>query len=344
MCCEEVKRLLDEFTVDEQKLKEHIKNCPECALDFEAQQLLKSAFENNRNEKLGDETPFELVKTRLENQIATLNTKESNFMTKVKKQIKTHPKASFGITVAVTLFAFMLLVPFSYDRTVGYDVILAGFEGGQIEPEVINDVSIALGFDDIVLELTIDNELILSHFPSERAAKEVADAISIITKIDNPVRIKPIRQVVSGSLFAQARDKLLKIEVDTKGKTDEEVETEIRKILKERGATEADVDVSTDDEGMREIIVHVKDSSDTKQTEKKMKIMVSGDEKISIDDPACNIQVETEGKTVEEIEAEIKKQMKEKGIKDAEIDVTLEDDGKKRIEIKVEKDSIDCDM
>jgi alkanesulfonate monooxygenase SsuD/methylene tetrahydromethanopterin reductase-like flavin-dependent oxidoreductase (luciferase family) len=45
------------------------------------------------------------------------------------------------------LFFFMLLVPLSYERTVGYDVILAGFDANEVEPEVINDVSIALGHD-----------------------------------------------------------------------------------------------------------------------------------------------------------------------------------------------------
>ena len=131
MRCEKVKRLLDESIVDKQKLKEHIENCPSCALDFEAQKLLNSALSVNRNDQIGDESSFELVKSRLEKRIKEQNIKELNFMAMVEKHVKTHPKASIGITFAVTLFIFMLLVPFSYERTVGYDVILAGFDGNK---------------------------------------------------------------------------------------------------------------------------------------------------------------------------------------------------------------------
>ncbi|MEE9555283.1 MAG: hypothetical protein V3W18_13425 [candidate division Zixibacteria bacterium] len=135
---------------------------------------------------------------------------------------------------------------------------------------------------------------------------------------------------------AQEKSKSTKIEIDAKDKTDTEVKAEIEEKLKARGATNPQVSVETKADGMRQISVGIKDSSDTKMTEKRIELEVSGDD-LSFD-ADHEISIDTEGKTDEQIKEEIKKKLAVQGNDDAEVTVTTDSDGQHRIEVKVEKE------
>ena len=149
------------------------------------------------------------------------------------------------------------------------------------------------------------------------------------------------RMDVSGSLYAQTKDKPTKIEIEVEGKSDAEIKDEIEEKLKGQGLTNPDVNVTTRSDGMREIKVGVKDSTDSKVREKRMEIIVQEDKPFAIEQPSLEISADSKDKTDEEIKEEIKSKLAAEGVQDADISVTTDSSGRRQIEIRVEKEEVE---
>ena len=144
MRCRDVKRRLNDGGDLDSEILEHLKECRECAREFEALRTLNSAFDMARNEEGLPPTPFKDLKSGLV-QLSS-QVKENSIMDKMKNNITKHPKFSFGIAVSVCVFAFVLLVPISYEKTVGYELALSGIGSGDTaDKEVAADIVTALG-------------------------------------------------------------------------------------------------------------------------------------------------------------------------------------------------------
>ncbi len=146
------------------------------------------------------------------------------------------------------------------------------------------------------------------------------------------------RMEVSGSLYAQTKDKPSKIEIESEGKSNAEIKAEIEEKLKGQGLTNPDVSVTTKPDGMREIKVGVRDSSDSKVRQKQMEIIVQEDEPFAIKKPSLEISADSKDKSDEEIKEEIRSKLAAEGVQDADISVTTESSGKRNIEIEMEKE------
>ena len=118
--------------------------------------------------------------------------------------------AAAGLAVA----AAVLLVPIPYSHTVGYDL--------QVR--------------------RTDGRATTVRLPRGTAAQAERRAATM-RQHGNQVTVTPRRERVWGSVYAMARENLLKVEVDMDGKTDDEVAAEIAAQLEASGWYPSDVQV-----------------------------------------------------------------------------------------------------
>jgi len=326
------------------ELREHLDGCPACSREVTAWRLLDTALEYTRGEEEEPATPFPEIRARIAANIGRENEKEDSIMKKVQNQIVSHRRFSIALVVAATVFAFIVLVPFSYNRTVGYNVAYTGLDSRyDLSPEMLTEVLRSLGYEQARVELTQNGSYLdysITGLPSRTAAREASVAFSSLTRYSGEPVITPVIRNVSGSLYAQVRDKLIKIEIESKGKSDAEVKAEIEDKLRAQGFTDPDVTVTTKPDGMREIKVGIQDSSETGMKEKQIEIICPEDQPvIKIEEPSLEISVDSKDKTDEQIKEEIRQKLAAEGVQDADISVTTDSSGRRKIEIKMEKEN-----
>ena len=302
----------------------------------EAERILGQSLDTARGEAPGPVTSFAILRTLVESRAQRhASSKESRFMSAIKQPLTAHRKLSFGIVFAVLVFAFATLVPFEYQRTIGYQATFAGIDPATgLNLARLESALGALGYDDAEFGLHATSSGVtcqVSGLPSRYAVREVSAAMAGMAGFDGEPKVAPIIETVSGSLYAQVKCELSDFDdIDFKGKTDQEIKAEIEKRLAARGCTGVTVQViSQGDDGtgeQRQIMVKINDGS--------------GDN----DGGLCNnlflddIGFDDTTKTDQELEQEVAKRLAAAGKPNAGVSVTTRTDGKRRIEIKCNPD------
>lgn len=342
MRCREAKYRLNKDSAIDGDLSEHIQSCVKCAEYAVAVKRLDKIIAETRKQPSPTATRFSEMREKIENKIET-ERKGISLMSQVKHQIGNHPKLSLSLLAAICAFVFMILVPFSYNQTVGYTVAFEGIDPAyDTTEELLSRVLASLGLEQASVEIIRDVSHVdckIGNLPSKKSAREAAAAFNAVSGYDGPAVITPVVLRTSAILYSQVRDKLNRIEVDGKGKTDAEIKVEIENKLKAQGFENPRVSVETRADGMRQIAVGITDSSETKVARREMEIAVSGDD-ISFQ-ASHEVSIDTEGKTDEQIKKEVKRKLAEQGIDNPEITVKTEKDGRRNIEIEVRKEKQD---
>ena len=346
MRCRDVRRRLNEAGDLDTEIIKHLESCNSCAREAEAAGLLASSLNTIRNEGVTETTPFAELRSALEERISREDRKEQSIMRFVKKEISSHPRFSFGLAAAVCLFAFLLLVPISYDKTVGYNLVMSEISPDNgIDPVTVDDVINAMGYADVQISTSLNDKklkIIFENLPSKKAVQEITSAVASLAQAEVMTEVTPIVVKEMGTIYAQVRDKLT-VKVDTEGKSDQEIEEEIEKDLKQKGYPNPNVEVKTKPDGKREIRIDTKlerkdGTGAAQKREQQMVIMSEGDSLIFDTAPLTRIEIGSKGKTDAEIEREIRDKLRAKGMENPEITITTQPDGKREIKIDVKKE------
>lgn len=335
MSCRKIRERLNTrpLMLDEES-RRHLENCPECAAFYRAMQVLDDGFKAAREQ---DEptTPVSELKIKVERKLEIA--KETSLMTQIKEQLGRRPTLAAGMVLAVLAFLFITLVPFSYTTTVGYNVIYSDLEKApDISTERLAEALGALGYDRVNVNLG-GNNCELLNLPSYRAAEEAAVAFTAMTGISVNPRVEPIEAEVSGSLYAQVLDKRRTIEITAVGGTEEEIEQQIRDQLAAEGFLGADVNVSTGDSGITRIDISMPTDDVETGTTGEMRLQIADNQPtMSIGMPEM-IDVDTEGKTVAQVKAEIEARLAARGMDNAKVMVTEDPSGKMKIEVNFDE-------
>jgi hypothetical protein len=299
------------------------------ASDENAEAILKAGFDSLKSEM---DNPSDLKALRY--QIETSSSrKESSFMSQLQNKITSHPRFSLIFATTVAVLLFVVLVPFSYHKTIGYQIEYAvGDIAKAPSLEAINAALLAIGQNEAKATFAYDEDTgtcTVSILPNLKAVRETQALFSSIMGMFTDPKITPVVELVSGSLYAQVKDKAIKVEVDATDKTDQQIQDEIKAKLEAQGFKGSVIYVKSDRDN------HGSDS--TRQL--KFELTVKGDSCIgSANANAELLQIDSRGKTPEQIQAEIQKRLNEKGISNAKVQVTGEQSGdstKQRLEIKI---------
>ncbi len=349
MRCKEAKHRINESDGRlDRELLEHISECPSCARAAEAAGILKRVFMAARENEINFSTPFEKIRHRIESEAAEKKGKVV-IMAKIKRQLSARPALVTGFGLAILAFLFVTLVPFSYTKTVGYNLTCPKPEGeSNISADTYEAALETLGFTDVYVNAS-EAYYEVANLESRDAAKQAALTYAALTGSEDEPEIKPVRKKVSGSLYAQAKDNInmaiktdkQTISLEVSGKTDEEIKQAILDKLVAAGWTDADVQVSTDSEGQRQIRVHMGKPDEEREAMLEVKMGDSaGAINLNLGMEGNELQIDTEGKTDEEIRQEVILKLQEQGITDPEVEIITDPDGQKEIKITVNKEEI----
>ena len=153
----------------------------------------------------------------------------------------------------------LLVVPFSYERTTGHTLTLA-LSGGKLDAEHVRGIAMQMKQLTHAKGVAVQAEdkggalalTFTSTVPNEAGVDVAAAAKAFGAELTRlgytaSTTILPVRERVSGSVYAYARDNV--ISVNVAGKSAAQIEAEIRQGLADAGVTDAQVSVSTDGNG-----------------------------------------------------------------------------------------------
>jgi hypothetical protein len=304
------------------------------ASDENIEAILQAGLDSIKNEQ---SVHSDLTELRYQIEMSS-SRKERNFMSQLQNKFKSHPRFSLIFASAVAMLLFTILVPFSYQKTIGYQVEYAVGDASQVpSAEVINTALAAIGQNEAKATFTYSEntgKCLISVLPNMHAVRETQALIASIMGTFSDPKVSPIVEIVSGSLYAQAKDKVIKVEVDGSNKTDEQIQDEIKSKLEAQG--------------FKGTVVYVKSNRDEvgSDSSKQIKFEMTVKGNCCIADSnatGANMQcitIDGRGKTAEQIEAEVKQRLAEKGMGDASIKVKVTGDSsdttqKRQIQIEI---------
>lgn len=185
-------------------LKRHLNECPNCARLCESTTLMERMFESARQDQLGDTMPLPERRRRVMDRIRTH---------RLPRLHRRWSWAGQSVAAAVTsaVVALLLLVPFNYYRTVGYNLSLAGVSEDVVEAESICDLLYNLGLHDADVDvLGCDGtcKVLVLDLKTREEARMVYSALQQIDDEGLRAQIVPVKSPESGSLLERANETL----------------------------------------------------------------------------------------------------------------------------------------
>ena len=174
-------------------------------------------------------------------------------------------KAAATALGVIVVAAALLMIPISYQRTVGYDVALT-LEGANVPQsqarEIARGFKETLGAEGASVTASMENGH-LTYRLSASAPRDVRGPAEAFAKglqalgYTASVAATPRRETVSTNLYAYAMSQV--IEIPTDGKSAAQLEVEIRSRLEAAGVTQAEVSVRDVGENGREVKIEAHD-------------------------------------------------------------------------------------
>lgn len=219
MRCREVKRrMIDAAGEYDHELIEHLRVCPSCADAAEATGLLKQILTRDEQEPL---LTFDQLRDRVETAADNQTTLEK-IMSSIKLAIFTRPKLAASLGLGLLFFLFIMLVPFSYTSITGYKIIAPLSRAvPSVERKLIETAISGIGYKGVTVAFSDQPyRYIISGVPTKGDAEALSAILKDLIPLEAEPSIEPIRAVVSGSIYAQAVEKVRP--------PDEKKETKIR--------------------------------------------------------------------------------------------------------------------
>ena len=291
MRCREARKRIEQGERQNPELLSHLETCPDCARLARAAGLLEQAMARTRtdDDTAADLPPLSFVRSRVEARAAETNGKETTFMS----LFANHRRSAVSASVVIGLLIVFTVVPFSYKKPVGYEVVIP-VDNQSVAAVSLTDLTRALnllGYDDASVNYDIDakkNErtyitakgevavgeeslhgnLVITGLPDEDAARRAGVLFVTLSETDARPEVRIIMRDVTGSLYAAIKDKLLtdskaQIAISTEGRSDKEISEDILKKLSERGFQVADVKTTTTPDGEKAVEIRLEQVPDS---------------------------------------------------------------------------------
>lgn len=171
-------------------------------------------------------------------------------------------------TIAIVLLA----VPISYSKTTGHEVSLRVEGAGLGHPEIAaiaRELKSAVHAERVTVRDENGTLTWSASVPTQALGNPGPVAQALATQLAAKgyaatAAIAPIREKVSGSVYAFARDQMITVEIE--GKSAPQIESEIRQRLTEAGIPDATVSVTDEPGGKRKVEVRMERRHDAATT------------------------------------------------------------------------------
>ncbi len=219
-------------------LNDHLNTCLSCVQYAKTEQILSNDLETLKTYNNSDSASFDTIIDQVESrlpQAAPQKSQELNIMKKIVNNISQKPRYGISMAIVIGIFLAVTLIPFKWEKTIGYRVAMAGVDKNLALDEYKMQILLdKLGIDGT--EYIVDGcektcELTFSNLKSKN---EVNILVSAFDEMGNCEikEVKPINIDESGNIF-----KVINIghhdESDFDALNNEEVSTFVVKTLTE---------------------------------------------------------------------------------------------------------------
>jgi hypothetical protein len=247
--------------------------------------------------------------------------------------LKSHPAMTTVLGIAIVA-AVLLAVPISYTKTTGYRATLEIADAAGVDIEAVAaEFGKALDTENVMIRAGAGGARIAAALPvrASAALEGIATGFArALTEkgVSATAEVERLTERVTGNVYAMAANGIIEIRVNSEGKTDEEIEDEIRTQIEAAGLEACLVDVETGD-GEKRIEIGIERSLDDGASDSPMPVRITIDGMEPPPGAECmteqciELRVPKDGKTIEEAEAEARAHLDAMGI-DA-TDIAIED-------------------
>lgn len=221
MRCHDARNLIDRLQAegrrgdDDAQLAEHLESCHECRAYLKASEGLERLLEHGRVDDVAEVTPIELQRQQVQARAAAGKTSARErtvawrWLPDLSARYRGAARLASGM--AVLLITAISIIPFTFHRTVGYDLNLDGVDHSLVQDdERICELLFGLGLDEAGVDRcgcdTTACCLSILDLKSEQEAMMVAGAIGRLHDERLRTRITPIKAKASRSLLQRAGD------------------------------------------------------------------------------------------------------------------------------------------
>lgn len=250
MDCTQIRnRLSDQVAFHAPDVQKHIRECADCRAVYEAESVLRDSLSAER--KRVPASDYGTAKQWIDR--ATSN--ERKIMPSFITSPLGTPARRWGFLFVAAVFAFLVLVPFPYERTVGTKLTITSSDAAMadINLDVLKSRLTERGLKDVKVTRTsegADHALTYHVYGSQADAKAAFEATrdmipATAAKGDIEFAAWTVRE--SGSLMAQFGLRTYDFSVNTTGLSDAEISDEIRRQLESQGLSMQNVWLQRDD-------------------------------------------------------------------------------------------------
>lgn len=221
MRCTEARRKLIESSrtgksiAYDKELLDHLKDCPACALEAEAAQILRQDFTTAAEPDIEGGLPLQTLKSRIEAKTAQNSLEhqtETHIMAKITAQFKQRPRFSIGMAAIALVVLLSVLIPFKYQKPVGYEVAFAAADSDvTINEAGVKDFLARLGAGDASIDLSDSGQtciLRIKDIKSAREAQVITAAFEKLPHVEMSQGITPVWQDESGTIVELTANKI----------------------------------------------------------------------------------------------------------------------------------------
>ena len=341
MRCKEVKQRIDKSADGfDQDILNHIKNCPSCARAAEAKRVLQSALQNSRSQSPRPETALDKIRLSVEHN--ALNIKKESFMSKIKNNISTRPRLATGFGVLVVAFVFFAVVPFSYTKTIGYDLALPQVsEYDRVKPEKLEKAMTTLVAPQVQVA-QVENTVVVKNLPTLAAAEDAREIVGAITQYDGEVVIGQVTAKASAPLLAQiSKPQVVVAPMAQPDSVDPKLRKEITKKLIKSGIIEDILILESDSTG--NWVAYSAQDADEDSTAERYILGRKDDNMYYLEYKGNTIVLTTNPENVsrDSLKVTILKDFRESIVKDSnEMEILILEDGKEsKLKIIIDEDN-----
>ncbi len=224
-----------------------------------AEEILTRSFQTERAAETPPAGNMTFLKTRIEAQLAD-RTRETSIMATIMQSIRSYPKLTAGAVTIAAFLIFSILVPLPYSSVVGYTVSLTAPSESAVNPNAYVAAMSAVGIPNSSVNLSDDGttaNYTIVGLGSESEANTAVSTYKALTGVEPSASTAPVIKRVSGTLYAQAMEKIFRVEVVTDGLTDEEIAAQIADQIAAQGGKVKNVTITTDENGQKQMQIDI---------------------------------------------------------------------------------------
>jgi len=221
-----------------------------------ADEILDRAFDTERRLSL-PEVPLAHVQVRVESQLAGKQ-EETSVMARLVSLMTIHRRFATGMGVVALLVVFATLVPLPYSVVSAYRANVAVSTSTPVDPNQYVNVLKTLGIStaSVNVQTSSDTTMVtIEGLKTKDDARKAVAAFAPLTGVVPHASIEAVRTRISGTLFAQAIQKVFRAEIQTSGKSDAEIAAEVENQIRAQGGEVKSVEVQRSADGQTSITV-----------------------------------------------------------------------------------------